>query len=102
LQSGYRKGSVQLPAIHPIVYARLQVYLGLFEPGTGILRSLAIVDHAGSNKSVPLIELPREAIKEIEADLGSRDVWIVDRGQSLHWQRSSAPISTFRTILLLS
>ncbi len=40
---------------------------------TGVLRSLAIVDYAGSKKSIPLTQLSREALKEIEADAGSRD-----------------------------
>ncbi|HIJ68304.1 MAG TPA: sigma 54-interacting transcriptional regulator [Deltaproteobacteria bacterium] len=56
------------------------ISLGLFEPSTGVLRSLAIVDHAGSKKSVPPTQLSREAIQEIEADEGSRDVRVLDRG----------------------
>jgi len=54
--------------------------LGLFEPATGVLRQLAMVDHAGSKITLPPTQLPMEAIKEIEADAGSRDVWVIDRG----------------------
>ncbi len=54
--------------------------LGLFEPSTGVLRNLAMVDHAGSKITLPPTQLSREAIEEIEADAGSRDVRVVDRG----------------------
>jgi transcriptional regulator with GAF, ATPase, and Fis domain len=55
-----------------------KVCLGLFEPTTGVLRSLAIVDYAGSKKSIPLTQLSREALKEIETDSRSRDVRVID------------------------
>src|SRR5208283_3462179 len=54
--------------------------LGLFEPSTGVLRYVAMVDHAGSKITLPPTQLSREAIKEIEADAGSRDVRVIDRG----------------------
>ena len=57
------------------------ISLGLFEPGSGVLRNLAMVDHAGSKIPLPPTQLSREAIKEIEGDPGSRDVWVVDRGE---------------------
>ena len=57
------------------------VSLGLFEPTTGVLRSLAIVDHAGNKKSIPLTQLSREAIKEIEANAGAPDVRVFDWGE---------------------
>jgi transcriptional regulator with GAF, ATPase, and Fis domain len=52
--------------------------LGLLEPTTGFLRSLAVVDHAGGKKSIPLTQLSREAIHEIESHRGSRDVSVFD------------------------
>ena len=53
------------------------ISFALFEPRTGVLRSIAMVDHAGS-KSFPPIQLSREAIKEIESDRGSHDVKVLD------------------------
>ncbi len=55
-----------------------EMSLGLFEPSTGLLRSLAIVDYAGIKKSIPLTQLSREAIQEIESDVGAPDVRIID------------------------
>ncbi len=57
-----------------------EMSLGLFEPSTGVLRHLAMVDHTGTKIILPPAQLSREAIKEIEADAGSHDVWIIDRG----------------------
>jgi transcriptional regulator with GAF, ATPase, and Fis domain len=54
--------------------------LGLFEPSTGVLRSLAIVDHTGGKKSVPPTQLSREAVQEIESNRDSADVRVIDRG----------------------
>ncbi|MGA2028140.1 MAG: sigma 54-interacting transcriptional regulator, partial [Syntrophobacteraceae bacterium] len=53
--------------------------LGLFEPSTGVVRNLAMVDIAGSKTTLPPTQLSREAIEEIEAHAGSR-VRIIDRG----------------------
>ncbi len=52
--------------------------VAMFEPSTGVLRHLAMVDHAGSKIALPPTQLSREAIKEIEAELQSRDARVVD------------------------
>ena len=54
--------------------------LGLFEPSTGVLRSLAIVDHGGSKKSVPPTQLSGEALQEIQSNKDSPDVMVIERG----------------------
>ncbi len=54
--------------------------LALLEPGTGLLRHLAMVDHAGRKIPLPATQLSREAIKEIEAELQPRDTKVVDWG----------------------
>ncbi len=56
------------------------ILLGLFESSAGVLRHLAIVDHTGRKIGIPPTQLSREAIKEIEADGGSREVRIIDPG----------------------
>ena len=59
-----------------------KVSLGLFEPSTGTLRSLVIVDHAGNKQFVPPTPMSREAIQEIESSVEAGDIRIIDRGQS--------------------
>src|SRR5208337_1731082 len=44
-----------------------KVCLGVFEPSTGTLASLRIVDRAAKKKSLPPIQLTREAILEINS-----------------------------------
>ncbi|MFZ2447432.1 MAG: sigma 54-interacting transcriptional regulator [Syntrophobacteraceae bacterium] len=58
-----------------------EVSLGLFDPDTGVLRNIANVDYAGGRKTLPPIQMTREAIKEIEADAGSDDVRVLDHGR---------------------
>ncbi len=59
-----------------------EVSLGLFEPATGTLRNLAIVDHAGNRKTLPPTPMSREAIREIESGAkADGDVRIVDHGE---------------------
>ena len=55
-----------------------EMFLGLLEPGTGVLRSLGIVDYGGNKKSIPLTPLSREAIREIESDARSGDIKTID------------------------
>ena len=44
-----------------------KVCLGVFEPSTGTLAGLRIVDRAAKKKSLPPIQLTREAILEIKS-----------------------------------
>jgi len=57
-----------------------KVTLGVFDPSTGTLANLVIVDHAAKKKSLPPIQLTREAILEIESFVKQSDIRIVDRG----------------------
>ena len=53
------------------------IALVLFEPGSGVLRHFVMVDHAGRKITIPPIRLSREAAKEIEAEVRSRDTRVV-------------------------
>lgn len=69
-----------------LLYIRLfmpafRVSLGLFDTAAGTMRSLAIVDHNGNRKTVPQIQLTKEAIEEIAANAGAQSVRIVDHGK---------------------
>jgi len=52
--------------------------LGLFEPSTGVLRSLATVDNAGRLKTLPPTLMTPEAIMEIESVSGATEVRHID------------------------
>lgn len=54
--------------------------LTVFDPSTGTLVNVVIVDHAAKKKSLPPIQLTREAILEIESFMKHGDIRIVDRG----------------------
>lgn len=54
--------------------------LGLFDPNTGTLKNLALVDHAGNKTSLPPTQLTKEAIRDIEAKTSAADIRIVDLG----------------------
>lgn len=53
--------------------------LSVFEPSTGILRSLIIVEHTGKKISLPPTQMSREATQEIESRVGAGDIRIVKR-----------------------
>jgi transcriptional regulator with GAF, ATPase, and Fis domain len=57
------------------------VSLGLLEPGTGTMRNLAIVDHAGNRKSIPPTQMSREAVREVEASAQAGDIRIINHGE---------------------
>ena len=57
-----------------------KVCLGVFEPSTGTLSSLVVVDHEGNKKSFPPIQMSREAVLEIESIAKDGDIRIIDRG----------------------
>ncbi len=52
--------------------------LGLFEPSSGVLRSLATVDNAGRLKTLPPTLMTPEAIMEIESVARSTEVQYID------------------------
>lgn len=54
--------------------------LTVFDPSTGTLVNVVIVDHAAKKTSLPPIQLTREAILEIESFMKHGDIRIVDRG----------------------
>ena len=54
--------------------------LTVFDPSTGTLINVVIVDHAAKKKSLPPIQLTREAILEIESFMRHGDIRIVERG----------------------
>ena len=57
-----------------------KVCLGVFEPSTGTLASLRIVDRTAKKKSLPPIQLTREAILEINSFTKHDDIRIVEKG----------------------
>ena len=57
-----------------------KVCLGVFEPSTGTLAGLRIVDRAAKKKSLPPIQLTREAILEIKSFTKHGDIRIVEKG----------------------
>ncbi|MCE5333258.1 MAG: sigma 54-interacting transcriptional regulator [Desulfobacteraceae bacterium] len=54
------------------------VSLGLFEPSTGFLRSLAMVDQHGHRETLPPTHMTPEAIEELQTNAGTNDVRIFD------------------------
>ncbi|MHC1727834.1 MAG: sigma-54 interaction domain-containing protein [Syntrophobacteraceae bacterium] len=59
----------------------LRLALNLYEPSAGTFRCLAMVDNSGNKKTLPPIQMSREAMKEIEANADSLVVRIVDHGK---------------------
>jgi len=57
-----------------------KVCLAVFEPSTGTLAGLRIVDRAAKKKSLPPIQLTREAILEIKSFTQHDDIRIVEKG----------------------
>lgn len=55
--------------------------LSLYEPSDGVIRGLAMVDRDGIKKTLPPIQMSREAIQAIESDEALRDIRIIEPGE---------------------
>lgn len=73
-----------------------RVALCVFDPNTGVLRSLVIVDQTGSRKSLPATQLSRAAIRELEAAKNAGRIRISD------WKKDNELVKILRPHVDLS
>lgn len=79
-----------------------EMYLNLFEPSLGVIRSLAFVTSSGSNKSFPPTSMPIEAISQIESVLKAwQDVRIVNHPELHPVGRTLLPYSKLSNLSIL-
>jgi transcriptional regulator with GAF, ATPase, and Fis domain len=79
-----------------------EMYLNLFEPTLGVIRSLAFVTSSGSNKSFPTTPMPKEAISQIESGLKAwQDVMIVNHPELHPVARTLLPYSKLSNLSIL-
>jgi transcriptional regulator with GAF, ATPase, and Fis domain len=79
-----------------------EMYLNLFEPTLGVIRSLAFVTSSGSNKSFPPTPMPKEAISQIESILKAwQDVKIVNHPELHPVARTLLPHSKLSNLSVL-
>ena len=79
-----------------------EMYLNLFEPSLGVIRSLAFVTSSGSNKSFPTTSMPKEAIIQIESVLKAwQDVRIVNHPELDPVGRTLLPYSKLSNLSIL-
>jgi transcriptional regulator with GAF, ATPase, and Fis domain len=79
-----------------------EMYLNLFEPSLGIIRSLAFVTTSGSHNSFPPTPMPKEAIRQIESGLKSwQDVRIVNNPELDPVGRTLFPYSKLPSLSIL-
>jgi transcriptional regulator with GAF, ATPase, and Fis domain len=79
-----------------------EMYLGLFEPGLGVSRSLAFVTRTGSKKSFPPTPMPKDALRHFETDWrAQQDVLIVNHPELNPVARTLFPNSELSNLSLL-
>ena len=79
-----------------------EMYLNLFEPTLGVIRSLAFVTSSGSNKSFPTTSMPKEAISQIESVLKAwQDVRIINHPELDPVGRTLLPYSKLSNLSIL-